>query len=219
MLAKLIDHTVLAADATPPMVLRFCAEARAHGFFSVCVNPAFVPLVSVALGGSDVRTCSVVGFPLGAAKPRVKAFEAEQAVRDGAAEIDMVLAVGRLKDGDASYVRDEIATVRAACSGRLLKVIIETCLLSDEEKRLACLLACEAGADFVKTSTGFAGAGATLDDVALMRAAVGPLLGVKASGGIRTRAAAEAMVAAGATRIGTSSGVAIIGEGRGADAY
>ncbi len=219
MIARLIDHTILAADATQPDVLRFCAEARVHGFFSVCVNPAFVALVSEALRGSEVRTCSVVGFPLGAAKSGVKAFEAEHAVRDGADEIDMVLAIGRLKAGDEAYVRDDIALVRAACAGRVLKVIIETCLLDDAQKRVACRLACEAGADFVKTSTGFAAAGATLADVALMRAAVGPSIGVKASGGIRTRAAAEAMVAAGATRIGTSSGLAIIGEGQAAHGY
>jgi deoxyribose-phosphate aldolase len=211
MLARLIDHTILAADATAPSVLRFCAEARLHGFFSVCVNPGFVSLVSEALRGSAARACSVVGFPLGASTTVVKVFEAEQAVRDGAEEIDMVLAIGRLKAGDAAYVRDDIAAVRAACAGLVLKVILETCLLSDAEKRLACGLACEAGADFVKTSTGFGAAGATLADVALMRAAVGPLIGVKASGGIRTRAAAEAMVAAGATRIGTSSGLAIVG--------
>jgi deoxyribose-phosphate aldolase len=219
MLARLIDHTILAADASAPAVLRFCVQARQHGFFSVCVNPAFVALVSEALRGSEVRACSVVGFPLGAAKSAVKAFEAEQAVRDGADEIDMVLAIGRLKDGDLAYVRDDIAVVRRACAGRVLKVIIETCLLNEAEKRLACVLACEAGAEFVKTSTGFGAAGASVADVALMRTAVGPMIGVKASGGIRTRAAAEAMVAAGATRIGTSSGLAIIGVAEVAGGY
>jgi len=211
MLAGLIDHTILAADTTGPTVSRFCDEAKRHGFFSVCVNPVFVPLAAEALRGSSVRTCAVVGFPLGATMPNVKAFEASRAIADGAGEIDMVLALGALKAGDMAHVRADIAAVRAACDGVVLKVIIEACLLSDDKKRLACLIARDAGADFVKTSTGFSTGGATVADVALMRATVGPAIGVKASGGIRTRASAEAMVAAGATRIGASAGLAIIG--------
>ncbi len=209
-LARLIDHTLLRPDATQAQVRQVCAEAVAHGFASVCVNPAHVALVAGALAGSPVRACSVVGFPFGATPSRVKAFEAAGAVADGAAEIDMVMALGALKDGRVVAVRDDIAAVREACPGALLKVIIETCRLDDAEKAAACRLAAEAGADFVKTSTGYAGGGATLKDVALMRRVVGDALGVKASGGVRDFATARAMVEAGASRIGTSSGVAIV---------
>jgi deoxyribose-phosphate aldolase len=209
-LAALIDHTILAPEATAEQVLRFCEEAISHGFRAVCVNPVFVRLVAEALQGHPILPCAVVGFPLGAATPEIKAAEAARAQADGAAEIDMVIAIGALKAGDLAYVEHDIACVRHACPGATLKVILETCLLTDDEKRTACRLARAAGADFVKTSTGFSRGGATLADVALMRDAVGPEMGVKASGGVRTRELAEAMIAAGATRIGTSSGVAIV---------
>jgi deoxyribose-phosphate aldolase len=209
-LASLIDHTILKPDATEAQVAKYCEEARQYTFRSVCVNARYAPLVKRCLTGSDVRTCIVVGFPLGATTSASKTTEAAGAVEDGAEEIDMVMAIGMLKSGAQDQVRADIAAVRQACSGRILKVILETCLLSDDEKRLACRLSREAGADFVKTSTGFANSGATLKDVALMREAVGATLGVKASGGIRTREAALAMIAAGANRIGTSSGIAIV---------
>jgi deoxyribose-phosphate aldolase len=209
-LAGLIDHTILAADATSPQVTRFCEEALEHEFCSVCVNSAFVPLVARLLRGSGVRCCAVVGFPLGAAASEAKAAEAAWACAEGAQEIDMVMAIGALKGGDIETVRRDIARVRAACAGAVLKVIIETCLLEDSEKQVACALAQQAGADFVKTSTGFSSGGATVHDVALLRNAVGPRMGVKASGGIRTREAAESMIAAGATRIGASASLAII---------
>lgn len=215
--AALIDHTILKADATEAQVRGFCEEAWRFGFRSVCVNPVHVALVAAALAGTDVRTCSVIAFPLGASNSRAKAAETAIAIADGASEIDMVIAIGALKEGRHAYVRDDIAAVRAACPDAVLKVIIETCLLDDEEKRVACRLAKSAGADFVKTSTGFSSAGATAADVALMRAEVGPDLGVKASGGIRTLDAVRAMVAAGATRIGSSSGIAIVTEGESAD--
>ncbi len=210
--AALIDHTILKPEAVEAQVRAFCEEARAHGFRSVCVNPIHVSLVAGALRGSEVRTCSVVSFPLGATPSGNKAAETTRAVADGADEIDMVIAIGALKDGRHDHVRDDIAAVRAACPDAVLKVIIETCLLTDDEKRVACRIAKQAGADFVKTSTGFSASGATTADVALMRAEVGTDMGVKASGGVRIRAVAEAMIAAGATRIGTSSGVALLGE-------
>lgn len=216
-LAALIDHTILKPDATEAQVGRFCEEALQHRFSSVCVNPVHAALVAAALAGSDVRTCSVIGFPLGASATRAKAAETALAIADGASEIDMVIAIGALKEGRHDYVRNDIAAVRAACPDAVLKVIIETCLLDDEEKRAACRLAKATGADFVKTSTGFSSAGATVADVALMRAEVGPDMGVKASGGIRTLEALRAMVAAGATRIGSSSGIAIVTENEAAD--
>jgi deoxyribose-phosphate aldolase len=209
-LAGLIDHTILAPDATSLQVSRFCEEALAYAFCSVCVNSRFVPLVTRLLHGSGVRCCAVVGFPLGAVASDIKAAEAAWACAEGAQEIDMVMAIGALKDADMQTVQRDIARVRAACPPAVLKVIIETCLLADEEKQMACLAAQHAGADFVKTSTGFSHSGATVHDVALMRAVVGPGMGVKASGGIRTRATAEAMIAAGATRIGASASLAII---------
>ena len=211
--AALIDHTILKPEATQAQVRRFCDEALQHRFRSVCVNPVHVALVAAAVAGSDVRTCSVVGFPLGASATHGKAAETAFSVADGASEIDMVIAIGALKEGRHGYVGDDIAAVRAACPDAVLKVIIETCLLDDGEKRAACRLAKSAGADFVKTSTGFSSAGATAADVALMRAEVGPAMGVKASGGVRTLEAVRAMVAAGATRIGSSSGIAIVTEG------
>lgn len=212
-LAGLIDHTILKPDASEVQVLEFCAEARTHGFRSVCVNSIHVPLVAEALRGSDVRTCSVVGFPFGAMPADVKAAETARAVANGADEIDMVIAIGALKEGRDDQVRRDIAAVRSACPGIVLKVIIETCLLTDDQKRRVCRIAREEGADFVKTSTGYSTSGATAADIALMRAEVGPDMGVKASGGVRTREAAEAMIAAGATRIGSSSGIAIVGAG------
>ena len=210
-LAKYIDHTLLKTDAQRADVAKLIEEAKAYHFVSVCVSPIWVSYVSEALRGSGVKTCTVIGFPQGATPSAVKAFETKQAVADGADEVDMVIAVGKLKDGDDAYVKADIeAVVRAARGKALTKVIIETCLLTDEEKRRACLLAKEAGADFVKTSTGFAAGGATAADVKLMRESVGEAVGVKAAGGVRTRADAEAMLAAGATRLGTSSGVKIV---------
>ena len=211
-LAPFIDHTLLRADAPAEAIDRLCSEARQHRFASVCVNPSWVARVSADLAGSGVEVCSVVGFPLGAHTPAVKAVEAGQAIRDGAGEIDMVIDIGALRSGDLVLVERDIAGVVAVCrtGGAVCKVIIEAAMLSDEEKVAACLLAKRAGADFVKTSTGFGPGGATVRDVALMRRAVGPEIGVKAAGGIRTRADAEALIAAGATRLGTSAGVAIV---------
>lgn len=209
-LASLIDHTILKPDARTEDVARHCEEALVHRFCSVCVNPIYVPQVSTRLAGSGVLTCSVICFPFGATATAVKAREAEWVVANGAQEVDMVIAVGALKDGRYDDVRADIATVKAACGDAVLKVIIETCLLTDDEKVVACRLSQEAGADFVKTSTGFAGGGATADDIRLMRRTVGPRLGVKASGGIRTRGDAFKMIEAGASRIGASSGIALI---------
>ena len=210
-LAKYIDHTLLKTDAQRADVAKLIEEAKAYHFASVCVSPIWVSYVSEALRDTGIKTCTVIGFPQGATPSAVKAFETKQAVADGADEVDMVIAIGRLKDGDDAYVKADIeAVVRAARGKALTKVIIETCLLTDEEKRRACLLAKEAGADFVKTSTGFAAGGATAADVRLMRECVGETMGVKAAGGIRSRADAEAMLAAGATRLGTSSGVKIV---------
>jgi len=209
-LAGLIDHTLLKPDATAEQVRRLCDEARRHRFRSVCVNPFFVALVRRELAGSGVATCSVIAFPFGATTTAAKAEETRLAVAEGADEIDMVIAIGALKGGEFDHVRRDVAEVKRACGAAVLKTIIETCLLTDEEKVKACLLAKEAGADFVKTSTGYGGGGATAEDVALMRRTVGPTMGVKASGGIRTYAQALAMVQAGATRIGASSGVAMV---------
>lgn len=210
-LAKYIDHTLLRTDAQRADVAKLIEEAKAYHFASVCVSPIWVSYVSEALRDTGIKTCTVIGFPQGATPSAVKAFETKQAVADGADEVDMVIAVGRLKDGDDAYVKADIEAVVQAAGGKALtKVIIETCLLTDEEKRRACLLAKEAGADFVKTSTGFAAGGATAADVRLMRESVGEAMGVKAAGGIRSRADAEAMLAAGATRLGTSSGVKIV---------
>ncbi len=217
-LAGLIDHTILKPDATTAQVESYCEQALRHGFRSVCVNPVQVRTVATRLAGSAVRTCSVIGFPLGTSTSRIKTAEAAAAVADGAAEIDMVIDIGALKDGRNEQVGADIAAVREACRGAVLKVIIETCLLNDDEKRTACRLAKAAGAGFVKTSTGFSTSGATLADVALMRAEVGPEMGVKASGGIRTLEVARAMVEAGATRLGTSAGIAIISEAPAGDA-
>lgn len=208
-IAKYIDHTLLKPEASEEAVRKLCAEARDFGFASVCVNGEFTELVARELKGSDVKTCVVIGFPLGAGTSAAKAFEAADAVSRGAEEIDMVLSVGRLRSGDTAAVREDIQSVVRSAEGALVKVIIETCLLTDEQKELACRLAEEAGAHFVKTSTGFSTGGATAEDVALMRRVVGDRLGVKASGGIRTREDAERMIAAGASRIGASASVGI----------
>jgi deoxyribose-phosphate aldolase len=217
-LARMIDHTLLRPDATLSQVRTVCAEAMQHGFWSVCVNPARVRLAAAELSGSGVRTCSVVGFPFGATTPEAKATEAAQAVANGASEIDMVIHIGALKDGALDDVRADIASVRRATQGALLKVIIETALLDDAEKQAACRIAMEAEADYVKTSTGYGGGGATVADVMLMRRVVGDRLGVKASGGIRDFAAAAALLEAGATRIGASASVAIVTAGAAAAA-
>jgi deoxyribose-phosphate aldolase len=210
--AKFIDHTLLKPDATPDQIAQLCYEARTYGFASVCVNPTHVKLCSDLLKGTDVKVCTVIGFPLGASAPDVKAFETETALRDGATEIDMVINIGALKGRDYTLAAGDIAGVvkLAHAAGALVKVIIETALLTDEEKVTACLLAKEAGADYVKTSTGFSGGGATVADVTLMRRVVGPEMGVKASGGVKDYADARSMVEAGATRIGASAGVKIV---------
>jgi len=213
-LASMIDHTNLRPEATRDHIARLCREAREFGFAAVVVNPAYVELASSELTGSEVKVATVVGFPLGATLSSVKRFEASEALKLGAREIDMVLNIGALKSGQQELVRSDIQGVAGVTheQGGLLKVILETVLLTDEEKKLACELSVQSGADFVKTSTGFLGGGATLADVKLMRGIVGPSIGVKASGGIRTVSEAKAMIEAGANRIGTSSGVKIIQE-------
>lgn len=208
--SKYIDHTQLKPDATKEKIVALCSEAKEYDFASVCINPCWIPLAKELLAGSDVKVCTVIGFPLGAMSTSAKCLEAADAVRAGAEEVDMVINIGMLKDGNDDYVRNEIAAIKKACDGRLLKVIIETCLLTEEEKVRACVLAKEAGADFVKTSTGFSTGGATVEDVALMRRTVGPDMGVKAAGGVRDKETFEAMIKAGATRIGTSSGKNLI---------
>lgn len=220
-IASFIDHTLLKPEAAEADVLRICAEAVQYGFKSVCVNPVWVKTVHRALRESPVLTCSVVGFPLGATPTDVKVFEARGATLDGADEVDMVINIASARAGDHGALLEDISAVAEAvhAGGAILKVIIEAALLSDEQKTLACRAAVEAGADFVKTSTGFNGGGATADDVALMRAAVGPAIGVKASGGVRSRDDAEAMIAAGASRIGASSGIAIVSGETGTSAY
>jgi deoxyribose-phosphate aldolase len=211
-IAALIDHTILKADATRAEVIKICREARQYNFASVCVNPSWVPLVRAELSGSPVKVCTVVGFPLGATSTESKAAEAAIAVRQGAEEIDMVINVGALKSGDQDFVKNDIAAVVKAshAGGAIVKVILETSLLNDTEKAIACTLAKAAGADFVKTSTGFSTAGATAHDIALMRQSVGPEMGVKASGGIRSLQDLQTMTAAGATRIGASASVKIV---------
>ena len=219
-LAPLIDHTLLKPEATGVQVEVLCAEALKYGFVSVCINPMWVPLAASLLKGSPVRTCTVVGFPIGASSLRAKAHEAELAVREGAREVDMVLAIGAAKGGDWTAVRRDLEGLRAAVPApTVLKVILETCLLTDGEKEQASILALEAGLDFVKTSTGFSTGGATEADVALMRRVVGTGMGVKASGGIRTYEGALAMVLAGATRLGLSASVAVVQGGAGAGTY
>lgn len=207
---KLFDHTILKADATKEDVKKVCEEAMAYSFCSVCVNSYYVPYVAELLHGSDVKICTVVGFPLGAMSTRAKALEAKIAVMDGADEVDMVINIGALKDKDYDVVLEDIKAVKEACGNALLKVIIETCLLTDEEKVKACELSKEANADFVKTSTGFSTAGAKVEDVRLMRDTVGDDMGVKASGGIHDKEFANALVEAGASRLGTSATIKIV---------
>lgn len=211
-IAKYIDHTVLAADARKERIEALCKEAYQHGFASVCVNSCWVSMAAKLLEGTEVKVCTVVGFPLGAMDSVSKADEARNAVRNGADEIDMVINIGFLKSGMYDEALEDIREVRKATEGKTLKVIIETCLLTDEEKRKACELSEEAGADFVKTSTGFSTGGATVEDVALMKSVVGDRLRVKASGGIRDYKTAKAMIEAGASRIGASAGVRIVEE-------
>lgn len=217
-LARFIDHTLLRPDATPADIDRLCDEARQFGFPAVCVNPVWVRRAARNLRGTDVAVASVVGFPLGAHAPEIKAMETRRALRDGAREIDMVISIGVLKAGDYDFVHQDIARVSDACCevGALNKVIIEAALLTDEEKVIACRLAQFAKADYVKTSTGFGPGGATVYDVALMRETVGPKMGIKAAGGIKTAAQAREMIAAGATRIGASAGVQIVTGSEGA---
>jgi deoxyribose-phosphate aldolase len=211
-ISRIIDHTLLRPEATRAEILKICAEAREFGFASVCVNPFWVPAVSEALAGSPVKVCTVIGFPLGATSTAAKVAETEAALRAGAQEIDMVQNVGALRGGELDAVREDISVVVEAAhrAGAIVKVILETALLDDAQKITACELAKAAGADFVKTSTGFGPGGATAADIALMRATVGPVMGVKASGGIRTLDDVRKMVAAGATRIGASAGVKIV---------
>jgi deoxyribose-phosphate aldolase len=220
-LGQYIDHTLLKATVTAADIDTLCDEAVTYRFKAVCVNPTWVKRAVSRMRGSGVVTASVIGFPLGAAHPKIKAAEARQALRDGAREIDMVLNIGALKSGDHDLVREDISGVSEACRevGALNKVILETCLLSDEEKVIACRLAVEGKAHFVKTSTGFSTGGATVFDVALMREVVGPKLGVKASGGVSSAGDAEAMIAAGATRIGASAGISIVTGGQGTSSY
>lgn len=210
-IASMIDHTILKPEAAKEEVEKLCKEALEFGFASVCVNPYYVKLVAQLLKGSKVKTCAVVGFPLGANTWKVKAFEAKKAVEDGASEVDMVINVGALKNGDYDVVLEDIkAVVDSVKDQAIVKVILETCLLTDDEKIKACQLAKDAGAHFVKTSTGFSKGGATVHDVELMRKTVGPNMGVKASGGVRTYEDAVAMIEAGANRIGASSSVKIV---------
>ncbi|ALS78910.1 2-deoxyribose-5-phosphate aldolase [Planococcus kocurii] len=210
-IASYIDHTLLKPESTESQVVQLCQEAAEYKFASVCVNPAWVETAAVELAESDVKVCTVIGFPLGASTSETKAFETTDAILKGAGEIDMVVNIGALKSGNTDHVKKDIEAVVNAAKGKaIVKVILETCLLTDEEKVTASRLSKEAGADFVKTSTGFSTAGATVEDVKLMRQTVGPDLGVKASGGVRSLEDVEAMIKAGATRIGASSGVKIM---------
>jgi deoxyribose-phosphate aldolase len=213
-LARMIDHTLLKADAKEDQIRQLCAEARQFSFATVCINPAWVPLCAELLQGSPVKVCTVVGFPLGATLADVKAFESQQCIAGGATELDMVINIGALKSRRYAVVEEDITAVVGAAHplGASVKVIIEAAYLTDEEKVEACVLSKAAGADYVKTSTGFAPTGATVEDVALMRRVVGPEMGVKAAGGVRTADEAKAMIAAGATRVGASASVKIIGE-------
>ncbi|MFD1926520.1 deoxyribose-phosphate aldolase [Sporosarcina siberiensis] len=210
-IAEYIDHTLLKADAKKNEIDNLCAEAREYSFASVCVNPTWVKTAADALEGTNVKVCTVIGFPLGATTTEVKVFETENAIQNGAEEIDMVINIGALQDGNDELVKRDISSVVSAAKGKaIVKVIIETALLTDAEKRTACELAVVSGADFVKTSTGFSTGGATEEDVKLMRAVVGPVMGVKASGGIRSLEDVQKMLNSGATRIGASSGAQIM---------
>lgn len=207
---KYIDHTLLKPESTQEQIAKLVFEAKEYDFASVCVNPTWVSYCANELSGTDVKVCTVIGFPLGATTSATKAFEAKEAIENGASEVDMVINIGLLKSGQYQAVEDDIRAVVEASGDKLVKVIIEACLLTDEETVKACELSVSAGADFVKTSTGFSIHGATVEDVALMRKTVGDKVGVKAAGGARSLADAEAFIAAGATRIGTSAGVAIV---------
>lgn len=207
---KLIDNTLLKPEATAQEIKALCKEAKEYDFMSCCINPHYVSLVKEELKGSDVKVCTVIGFPLGQNTTETKVFETKKAIEDGADEIDMVINVGALKDHKDDFVENEIREIKKACGDHILKVIIETCLLTEEEKIRACLLSKNAKADFVKTSTGFSKGGATVEDIALMRKTVGNEMGVKASGGVRTHEDMLKMVEAGATRIGTSSGAKLM---------
>lgn len=219
-LAKYIDHTLLKPEASEEQIDKLCDEAAQYHFYSVCVNSTWVEHCARRLGGSGVKVCSVVGFPLGAMDRRAKSLEARTAVSNGASEIDMVINIGALKAKDLKTVREDMLAVRRACrTGIVLKVIIETCLLTDDEKVLVCQIAKDIGADFVKTSTGFSKGGATVADIALMRRTVGPKMGVKASGGVKSFEDAVQMIRAGATRLGTSSGVQLVSGQSGTAAY
>lgn len=209
-LSKYIDHTLLQADATKEQIVELCKEAKEYDFASVCVNPSWIDVAKEELQGSDVKVCVVIGFPLGAMTKDAKVFEVRDSIEKGADEVDMVIHIGKLKDGDDAYVTSEIKAIKEAVGDHVLKVIIETCLLSDEEKVRACLDAKQAGADFVKTSTGFSTSGATVEDVALMKKTVGEGVSVKAAGGVRTKEDMMAMIDAGADRIGTSRGVSLM---------
>ncbi len=210
-IAKMIDHTLLKPEATKQQIEEICAEAKEYTFASVCVNPTWVKYCSELLNGTEVKVCTVIGFPLGATTSEVKAFETTNAIENGATEVDMVINIGALKDGNDDLVKKDIEAVVQAAKGKALtKVIIEASLLTEDEKVRACQLSKEAGADFVKTSTGFSTGGATKEDIELMRKTVGPDLGVKASGGVRSLEDTETMIKAGATRIGASSGVKIV---------
>ncbi|MBT2731452.1 MULTISPECIES: deoxyribose-phosphate aldolase [Carnobacterium] len=210
-LNKTIDHTLLKPEATEAQIKMLCEEAAEYDFMSVCINPTWVKKAAELLSGTDVKVCTVIGFPLGANTSEVKAFEAENAIQNGATEVDMVINIGALKGGNDALVQSDIESVVNVSKGRALsKVIIETALLTNEEKIRACELAKKAGADFVKTSTGFSTGGATLEDIKLMRATVGPDMGVKASGGVRTTEDAKQFIEAGATRLGSSNGLAIV---------
>ena len=214
-LSRYIDHTLLKADATENEVIKLCNEAKEYDFFSVCINPGFVELATKELSESNVAVCTVIGFPLGASTPETKAFETRDAIQKGAAEVDMVINISKLKDKkDEEVLKDIKAVVDAADKKALVKVIIETCLLTDEEKERACKLAKDAGADFVKTSTGFSTGGASKEDIALMRKTVGPDMGVKASGGVRDYKTAMEMINEGASRIGASASIAIVSESK-----
>ena len=210
-MAKYIDHTILKPDASLAQVKKVCDEAKEYNFASVCVNTGYVKFVAEQLAGTDVKPCVVVGFPLGACTTEAKAFEAKDAIEKGAKEVDMVINIGAIKSNDWDLVEKDIAALVDTCKGKaLLKVILEPCLLTDDEKVKACQICKKVGADFVKTSTGFSTGGATVEDVKLMRETVGPEMGVKASGGVRTYEDAVAMIKAGASRLGASSGVAIV---------
>ncbi|MBR2825471.1 MAG: deoxyribose-phosphate aldolase [Solobacterium sp.] len=209
--SKYIDHTQLKADATKQDIIKLCEEAKEYDFMTVCINPCWIPLAKELLAGSDVKVCVVVGFPLGAMTTEAKVFEAKDAIEKGADEVDMVINIAQLKDGEYDYVKEEIRQIKEAIGTHVLKVIIECCLLTDEEKVLACKASIEAGADYVKTSTGFSTSGATVEDVKLMKETVGDHAKVKAAGGIRTQEEFEAMIEAGAERIGTSRGCSLVG--------